>query len=318
MSDPVSSNGHIEESEEALDIGMQILHGEVIAPYVQDEFSGGAITVIPDIAVTVTDLESDGAAEAAFGILVRVYPLEHMVLLVLPENSGTRLVPLEELSRLQLDTEVPVTLLVPPLNKMEAFRSPHTLQYLVGRLRDEGGCPWDREQTNQTLRDAVINEAYEVLDAIDDGDWENLAEELGDLFLLIAMHAQISEENGEFALEDVFEQINRKIIRRHPHVFGDAEAGDPDAVVETWNMVKAAEKAAKPPRREKDGDGQPRSMPALTRAARILKKQPLRADDANENPGTAMLRIVSDLVADDQDPEAVLRAALNRHLSNNT
>jgi tetrapyrrole methylase family protein/MazG family protein len=316
VSDPVSSNGHIDNTEESLEIGMQILHGEAIAPFIQDEFAGGAISVIPDIAVTVTDLESPGASEAAYGILSRVYPAEHPVLLVLPENVGTRLVPLAELAGIELDSDIPVTLLVPPIDKMEAFRSPHTLQYLVGRLRDEDGCPWDREQTNASMRDAVINEAYEVLDAIDDQDWDNLAEELGDLFLLIAMHSQIAEEKGYFALEDVFEYINRKIVRRHPHVFGDVEANDPDAVVQTWNDVKAQEKAEKPPKRAKDADGQPRSMPVLTRAARALKKQPLTGSDSSDDPGNAMLRIVSDLVESGQDPERVLRDALNRHLSN--
>jgi tetrapyrrole methylase family protein/MazG family protein len=166
------------------------------------------------------------------------------------------------------------------------------------------------------MRDAVINEAYEVLDAIDDRDWDNLAEELGDLFLLIAMHAQIAEENGYFALEDVFEHINRKVVRRHPHVFGDVEANDPDAVVRTWNDVKAQEKAAKPPKRAKDADGQPRSMPVLTRAARVMKKRPLTGNGSSDDPGDAMLRIVSDLVESGQDPERVLRDALNRHLSN--
>ena len=307
MSDPVSSNGHIDSTEESLEIGMQILHGEAIAPFIQDEFAGGAISLIPDIAVTVTDLESPGASEAAYGILSRVYPPEHPVLLVLPENVGTRFVPLAELTEIELDSDLSITLLVPPLDKMEAFRSPHTLQYLVGRLRDEDGCPWDREQTNASMRDAVINESYEVLDAIDDQDWDNLAEELGDLFLLIAMHSQIAEENGYFALEDVFEHINRKIIRRHPHLFGDAEAIDPEAVVQTWNEVKAQEKAAKPPKRAKDADGQPRSMPVLTRAARVLKLLPINGNNADDDPGDAMLRIVSDLVASGQDPERVLR-----------
>jgi tetrapyrrole methylase family protein/MazG family protein len=293
---------------------MQILHGEAIAPFVQDAFTGGAITVIPDIAVTVTHIEAPGAIESAFGILCRVYPLTHPVLL-LPNEGEAVPIPLQSLPDAILDESVETTLLVPPLDKMLAHRSPHTLQYLVARLRDDDGCPWDREQTNASMRDAVINEAYEVADAIDDEDWENLAEELGDLFLLVAMHSQMAEEAGAFTLEDVYEHITTKIVRRHPHVFGDVEADDPDAVVQTWNEVKAREKAARPPKREKDADGQPRSMPALTRAARALKKRPLAEGGTIDTPGDAMLRIVSDLVQAGQDPERVLRDALNRHLN---
>jgi tetrapyrrole methylase family protein/MazG family protein len=311
--DPISSNGHADTTSESLGIGMQILHGKAIAPYVQDAFSGGAITVIPDIAVTVTHIETPGAMESAFGILSRVYPPAHPVLL-LPTGGEAMPLQLQAMAEVILDDAVETTLLVPPLDKMLSLRSPHTLQYLVARLRDEDGCPWDREQTNASMRDAVINEAYEVADAIDDADWENLAEELGDLFLLVAMHSQIAEEAGSFTLEDVYEHTTTKIVRRHPHVFGDVEANDPDAVVQTWNEVKAREKAAKPPKREKDADGQPRSMPALTRAARALKKRPLPEGGTIDDPGDAMLRIVSDLVRAGQDPERVLRAALNRHL----
>jgi tetrapyrrole methylase family protein/MazG family protein len=315
MTDHASSNGHQPDDDsilESLDIGMQILHGRELAMYVQDEFSGGAIPVIPDFAVTITDVESPGATDSAFAILSRVFPLEHPVILqseAIPATGCT----LAELTSLILDSDDPTNLFVPPLTKLGATRSPHTLQYIVSRLRAEDGCPWDREQNHATLRDAVINEAYEVLDAIDAADWENLAEELGDLFLLVAMHAQIAEEAGEFTLEDVYDGINTKIIRRHPHVFGDAAADTPEAVLKNWNEIKAQEKAAKPPRQEKAADGQPRSMPALTRAARVLKKHPVGNDTGTDEAGDAMLRLISDMVQANQDPETVLRDALARH-----
>ena len=121
---------------------------------------------------------------------------------------------------------------------LEAVRSPESLIRTVARLRAPGGCPWDREQTPGSLRNAVLEEAYEVVDAIDAGDNGGLAEELGDLLLLVAMQAQIAEENGAFRVEDVFEGINRKLIRRHPHVFGSISATTPDAVIATWEGVK--------------------------------------------------------------------------------
>ena len=296
---------------------MQVLHSREIASIVQDEFSGGTIPVIPDFAVTVTDVETPGALPVIQAILSRVFPRDHVVLIQALDDPALPY-ELAELMSIQLDPNETTHLFVPPLAKLAASRSPHTLQHIVARLRDEAGCPWDRQQSHATLRDAVLDEAYEVLDAIDAGDWENLAEELGDLFLLVAMHSQIAEESGEFTLEDVYEHINTKIVRRHPHVFGDVEANDPDAVVKTWNEVKEHEKAAKPPNRAEEVDGQPRTMPALVRAARVLKKHPLPDGTVNGDPGDAMLRIVSDLVRSGKDPEVVLRDALIRHVERNS
>src|SRR5699024_3871120 len=105
---------------------------------------------------------------------------------------------------------------VPPLEVLDATRDPCTPQHIVARLRRPDGCPWDRKQDHTSLRDSIIDEAYEVVDAIDAGDDANLAEELGDLLLLIMMHAQIAEEAGTFTLEDVYDGISRKIVRRHP------------------------------------------------------------------------------------------------------
>jgi tetrapyrrole methylase family protein/MazG family protein len=321
MDDSFGLNGHdgFEDGteEEALLIGMQVLHGEAIAPYTLDEFSGGSISVLPDLPVTVSNVQIDGALMNAYTILKRAFPPNHLVVLVPPDGESTML-PLSALPDVMLDDMAETTLLVMPLDKMDALRSPHTLQYLVARLRDEDGCPWDRKQTHASLRDAVINEAYEVLDAIDDEDWDNLAEELGDLYLIVAMQAQIAEEAREFILEDVFEHVSAKIIRRHPHVFGDEVADDPEAVVQTWNAVKAREKAEGPPRRDKEPDGQPRSMPALTRAANVLRKRPLPTDAAIESPGDRLLAAVATIVADGGDPEVALRDALARHVASSS
>lgn len=205
---------------------------------------------------------------------------------------------------------------VPAVDELEAGADPRRIQRIVARLRAPGGCPWDHEQTHRSLRAAIIDEAYEVTDAIDSGDPDNLAEELGDLLLLITMHAQIAAEAGTFTIEDVQRSIATKIVGRHPHVFGD-EVVETDAdLSRIWKEAKARERSARPGKGGgKDLDGEPRSMPALTRASRVLRKHPVPADPGLSTPeqrAERLLRAVAEIVAVDDDPEAVLRAALIR------
>ncbi len=213
-----------------------------------------------------------------------------------------------------------VSLYVPRLDTMEAARDPRTLQHIVARLRRPDGCPWDRKQDHRTLRDSIIDEAYEVVDAIDAGDDANLAEELGDLLLLVMMHAQIAEEAGTFTLEDVYEGISRKIVRRHPHVFGDMSAEDAGEVIGLWQQVKAQEKADQPGKPEKAADGQPHSMPALVRAPKVLQKHPIAGNlpqSTADERSRALLAAVADVIASGDDPETVLRQALIDHANSN-
>ncbi len=140
---------------------------------------------------------------------------------------------------------------------------------VVAQLRAPDGCPWDREQTNESLVPKLLEEAYEVADAIRNSDDVNLREELGDVLLLIVMQAQIASERGDFAMEQVVEDITAKLIRRHPHVFGSDEAKDAGAVVKLWDNVKREEK------KEKPGHyltGVAAALPALMRAQKIQKK----------------------------------------------
>jgi MazG family protein len=143
---------------------------------------------------------------------------------------------------------------------------------IMERLRGPGGCPWDREQTHHTLKPYLIEEAYEVLEAIDAADDALLCEELGDLLLQVVFHAELAREGGRFAIDDVVRAISAKLVRRHPHVFGDADAKDAQAVLQSWHKLKAAE------RREKRGDdasalhGVPGHLPALLRAQRLGEK----------------------------------------------
>ena len=143
------------------------------------------------------------------------------------------------------------------------------LRDVVARLRAPDGCPWDREQTNESLLPKLLEEAYEVADAVRSRDDENLREELGDVMLLVTMHAQIASERGKFAIEEVLEDITAKLIRRHPHVFGDREAHDAGAVVKLWDSVKRDEKEHT---KEHYLAGVAAALPALMRAQKIQKK----------------------------------------------
>lgn len=133
-------------------------------------------------------------------------------------------------------------------------------------LRSEEGCPWDREQSHGSLKPYIVEETYEVLDAIDRGDDEELREELGDLLLQIVFHAQIASEDGRFTIEDVARSIVQKLKRRHPHVFGDVQVENSQQVLKNWEEIKRGEG------KSSVLDGVPRGLPALLKARRVQDK----------------------------------------------
>ncbi len=142
---------------------------------------------------------------------------------------------------------------------------------VMARLRGEGGCPWDREQTHASLKPYLVEEVYEALEAIDQGDDAELRRELGDVLLQVVFHAQIASEEGRFSIEEVCRAIVDKLIRRHPHVFGETQVENADQVLSNWERIKQAE------RQEEDKpdsalEGVPRQLPALLRAQRIQHK----------------------------------------------
>jgi ATP diphosphatase len=145
---------------------------------------------------------------------------------------------------------------------------------IMAALRTPGaGCPWDLEQDFRSIAPYTIEEAYEVADAIEAGDLDALKDELGDLLLQVVFHARMAQEQGAFAFPDVVVAICDKLIRRHPHVFGDGDAKTPDGVTAQWNEIKAAEKAAKVgPAPASLLDGVPLALPALTRAVKLQQK----------------------------------------------
>lgn len=146
------------------------------------------------------------------------------------------------------------------------------LTQIMAQLRaPDGGCPWDLKQTHQTLRPHLIEESAEVLQAIESGDKDNLREELGDLLLQVVFHAQLAQENGDFNINDVAQTINEKLVRRHPHIFGDARADDAAAVKANWDAIKAQEKAERGEAATSVLGETLRELPALASALKISK-----------------------------------------------
>lgn len=154
--------------------------------------------------------------------------------------------------------------MIPSAREMRTFNG---LRRIIATLRGPEGCPWDRVQTHRTLRPYLIEEAYETIAALDAGDPELLCEELGDLLLEVLLHVQIAEENGDFRLGDVINSISHKLVRRHPHVFGEAVAETPEAVVEQWDELKRRERGE-----QSALAGIPLSLPALAYAQAVQRR----------------------------------------------
>jgi tetrapyrrole methylase family protein/MazG family protein len=148
------------------------------------------------------------------------------------------------------------------LSKFEA------LVEIIARLRAPGGCPWDRKQTHASLREYLLEESYEALAALDEGDPDKLRQELGDILLQVVLHAEIARESGEFELADILTTINHKLVYRHPHVFGDATVGSAEEVVRNWEDLKKAERGADTSML----DSVPRQMPALAYAQEVQRR----------------------------------------------
>ena len=142
----------------------------------------------------------------------------------------------------------------------------------MARLRSPTGCPWDREQSHHTLRRHAIEEVYELIDAIEAGDDHEMAEELGDLLLQVVFHCQLAKERGAFDFERVCRLIVEKLVRRHPHVFGQTKVKDVDEVWANWEKIKKAEKHGTRHARHSALDGIPKHLPALLRAEKLVKK----------------------------------------------
>ena len=207
--------------------------------------------------------------------LVERYPDTHAVSL-LYEEPETNILTARVVTLAQLDSapdtgqaRTVTALYVPPLAPLDDVRAPNTLGYITARLRAPEGCPWDREQTHASLTPYMIEEAYEAVDAIERDDAVDMVEELGDVLLQVVLHSQLAEEAGRFSLADVAEEVNRKLVRRHPHVFGDVAVSGSGEVLRNWEQIKRVEKGE---RRASVLDGIPPALPALLLAQTVGRK----------------------------------------------
>jgi len=209
-------------------------------------------------------------------LLVR-YPDAHRVRLARLDAVGAPLGrdehPLAHLTTWRADLAAPLHVwYLPPLPTADDLRSAEGLRWVVTRLLGPGGCPWDVRQTPRSLRAALLEEVHEVLEALDSGDTAALSEELGDLLISIFSQSEMARQAGHFALEEVFEQVSRKLIGRHPHVFGALAVDDEGQVLRNWEQIKAAEHARKGRPRASLLDGVPPTLPALAMAQKLGKK----------------------------------------------
>jgi len=219
----------------------------------------------PDIPVLVAQVYSRLVASEVKMTLGETYPDEHPVRLV--HAAGTEDEIIEDLKLYEIDRSAHIGLLtslyVPPLGVGTSFEA---FQEIVAHLRAPDGCPWDREQTHESLRTHLMEEAYETLDALDSGDFAAIQEELGDLLLQIVLHSQIANEEGEFNINAVIKGIYEKIVRRHPHVFGKVQLDGVKGVLQNWEKLKEAERKDNGKNEKGILDGVPLALPALTQA----------------------------------------------------
>lgn len=224
----------------------------------------------PEVAQIYYQVETADLAQRIQSELLRYYPSDFEVALVhsagIEGATEVKRLPLNQIPLQRYDSLT--TLFVPPASQRQRrYTGFEGLKKVVAALRGPEGCPWDKEQTHQSLKPYLIEEAYEVLDALDREDMQALKEELGDLLLQVLMHSQLAQEAGHFTIDDVIEALLQKLIARHPHVFGDVEAHDADTVLRNWDKIKRAEKG-----HESIVEGIPRAMPALLRALEVSKR----------------------------------------------
>jgi tetrapyrrole methylase family protein/MazG family protein len=196
---------------------------------------GLPLVVLPGAGSPATTLPGRHARRTPRDVLLALYPRGHR-LRPLPDGEPRVL---EDLTDRELAGG---TWLVPRLPAVDNLASPHGMAAISARLRAPHGCPWDRKQTHASLRPFALEEAYELVDAIEQGTPADLVEELGDVFLQIILHAQLAAEEGTFDLTDVYRTLGAKIVRRHPHVFGDVEVRDAAEVLRNWEAIKADER----------------------------------------------------------------------------
>ena len=262
---------------------LQIIAAEALAGQRYPHLDPAAPVLVLDLA------ESDQVAEVAAALLL-AYPASHTCALL--DDAGRRELTLGELSQVALAHGA--SLWIAPLANPGEYAA---LQDVAARLRAPDGCPWDRELTWVKMRASVLEEAHELLDALDADDPGKVAEELGDLLLQVALLTQIAAEEGRFRFPEVVAHIVAKLIRRHPHVFGDVEVSGTDEVLANWEAIKRAERASNGDTGQKRSPlaGIPKGLPALAQAEAYLDRMSrLREVTAPDAPWS----VLADLPAD--------------------
>ncbi|MFS0556972.1 nucleoside triphosphate pyrophosphohydrolase [Brevibacillus sp. 179-C9.3 HS] len=261
--DPLFARLHIDPIE-----GFSLLDGTALAAH---QVSPGLHTIIAQVydAFVASDVKLT---------LMEVLPDDYEVTVATAVGvAGQEIietVPLYELDRLDHFGNLSLVYVPPTKDEKVSYRQFSYLKEIVAILRSPDGCPWDREQTHQSIRKNLIEETYEVLETIDDDDPDAMCEELGDLLMQIMLHSQMAAEDGYFSVDDVVATLNEKLVRRHPHVFGEKSANDSEEALANWQEIKAQEKAAKgiDVAVESQLAGIPRDLPALMYAYKLQKK----------------------------------------------
>ncbi len=261
--DPLFARLHIDPIE-----GFSLLDGTALSAH---QVSPGLHTIIAQVydAFVASDVKLT---------LMEVLPDDYVVTVAtavgVAGQERIESVPLYELDRVEHFGNLSLVYVPPTTDDTVSYRQFSYLKEIVAILRSPDGCPWDREQTHQSIRKNLIEETYEVLETIDDEDPDAMCEELGDLLMQIMLHSQIAAEDGYFTVDDVVATLNEKLVRRHPHVFGEKSANDSEEALANWQEIKAQEKAAKgiDVAAASKLSGIPRDLPALMYAYKLQKK----------------------------------------------
>jgi tetrapyrrole methylase family protein/MazG family protein len=287
--------------------GLQVLDGLAVAAMHHPPIN-------PDYPALLGQVYSRHVASEVKLTLMNQYPEDFAVTLV--HDAGTENARLEHLPLHDIDHSDHIrhttALYIPALGGMSSFEQ---FQEVIAHLRAPEGCPWDREQTHLSLRKYLIEEAYEVLETLDNEDPRALAEEMGDLLLQIVLHTQIATDDGEFRMADVISHINRKLIHRHPHVWGTTEVSGAAEVLQNWDALKKQEHAAKGVQRESLLDGVPKGLPALMQANEYRRKAAkIGFDWANADDAKVKLHEEIDEVTEAKDDPEHLREEIGDFL----
>lgn len=227
-----------------------------------------------DLPALIVGMASRSDMERVASFLQTVYPGTHPVTFVeavgVAGNFRTAGVLLSDLPSRDC-SGAPASVYLPPVTERQARSHPlDPLVKVMAQLRGSNGCPWDQEQTHRSLRPYMLEEAYEAVEAIDQGDADHLRDELGDVLLQVVFHSQLASERGDFSIDHVVQSITEKLVRRHPHVFGDTQVTGSADVVRNWDAIKLREKGRDQPESILEGVG--KGLPALIRANKIQKK----------------------------------------------